>query len=940
EVDLDTDSLCLRAVDRLIDRVGVDADLTSLLVHYTETKAEDDKSWKIERDIYEVAKSLFREEGMEQRESLKNVKYEDFRESSRKIRQWNEGFEKQVNLVGQQAIQLMENHQLQVSDFFQGAKGIAGFYVKLKSNKLEDASTKNAYIIQAIEEDIWTSKKQEPSICVRIEQIKPQLLHFYNEATSLLSSKLATYKLYKLLLKQLYATAVLAGIEKIVSEIKEEEKILPISEFNRIVSEVTMSEPVPFIYERIGTRFKHFMIDEFQDTSVLQWFNLLPLVDNSLASNYFNLVVGDGKQAIYRWRNGEVEQFINLPLLTRLRSEIDAERQSTLERHYRYVNLDKNYRSHKTVVEFNNNLFSFLANKLPQGMTGVYEDVNQKYRDDKPHGYVHIEFMLNNKGNAWIERQCDRVMQIVQSVIEDGYSAGDIAVLCRTNKSCALLARYLLKNEIAVISSDSLLLGSSEKVRLIMACMRLVINPADHLAYVEAISNLIKLNLISTVGLHETIVQVFNPAPDTRYKNTFDPDKFKQLLTHHGFEYNRQLLLTLNLYDLAEELIRLFGLNEPEDIYLQFFCEELHAKTMKNSLQADSLLSWWEEKGADISVAFPANIDAVKVMSIHKSKGLQFPVVIYPFASTSVSLRGASSWVDLDDPLLGNIKTAYLPYESLGNTPLAHLKEEEEDKTLLDLLNIMYVACTRPEDRLYILTQAKDSKTSEKMSVPVFIQEFIQSQDAGFEASDGSIYTFGQPYCPTGATKTADSQVFAFQEGPITIEQDSRISWKQRVVLGSQAPETWFSGNTSDARAHGSLVHRILARITSLPSAEQVLDDMLAAGEIAPELSDEFRNLLHKFAQTPVMQGIFNCKGTILPEPEIILPNGVVFRPDRIIIQPGLCQVIEFKTGSAQKKHQEQLFGYMQLMYKMGYGKVQGKLIYLDDDCRAVELSL
>ncbi len=940
EVELDTASLRLRAVDRLIDKVGIDEGLTDLLVDYTLNKVEDDKSWQVEHEIYKVAKSLFKDDGLEQREMLKDIHLEDFTSTFKNLRGWVRKYENQLAEIGDNSLNLIASRQLEISDFSYAEKGIAGYFLKLKTGKLQEAKKGNTYIHKAIHDDAWTKKNQLVHILEAINEIKPALIANYNEANRKLEDQFADYKLYKLLLEQLYATAVLANIERIIDEIKEEERILPISEFNRIVAGVTLSEPTPYIYEKIGVRFKHIMIDEFQDTSVLQWMNLLPLVENSLASNNFSLVVGDAKQAIYRWRNGDVEQFMNLPKLTRHFSKIDSEREQTLSRHYRSATLAMNFRSHKTIVEFNNALFSFLANRLPQNLAGIYGDIVQEYRSDKQDGYVQIDFIHKNTEEGYDERQCSILLSNLKSAVEDGYNLGDIAVLCRENKNCSLIARYLLENGIKVISSDSLLLGSSNKVNLVMACMRLLVNPSDQMAYAECINYLVQLNLIPTESLHECFVGLFGEKTDKWQNNFFDPEKFHKYLNARGIALDRCLLPTTSLYDMAEDLIRIFGFQKNEDIYLQFFCEELHQNALKNKLQADNLKSWWNEKGAEISVVFPENIDAVQVMSIHKAKGLQFPVVIYAFASSKVSMKDSYGWFDLDDPIVGNIRTAYLPYARLEDTALEKYKVSESEKSLLDLINIMYVACTRPEDRLYILTKVEDADDNKENSVHIFLREFVGSQVRDFIFRDGATYSIGKRSCITPVKNDLKPEDVVINGQEQTSNRLMEMAPKQMTILRNKVPESWLNNELCDARAFGSVAHYVLSKISSFEKANQVLDELLISGAIAPEFGGPLQNMLGNLAKIPAILEVFKPGGTILTEPEILLTDGKVYRPDRIVMHDDACWIYEFKTGARHNTHEEQLKGYMQLLHQMNYKNIRGMLIYLDDTCSTVEISL
>lgn len=308
EVEMDTDEMITKVVDILISNVGTDKALTDVLVNFTRLKTEGDKSWHIERDLAGISKELLTDEGQVHIDRLKELSLSDFAEIRKKLESSVHVFESKISDLGKKAFDLILGKSLDATAFYQGTRGIFNYFKNLAIRKFDKLEPNN-YVKKTMEEDKWTSGKASASDFAAIDSIKAELIAKFREIEVLLEKEYPDYLVRNEVLKNLYPLALLNEIEKVLEEYKEDNEIVHISEFNKRIAEIVLKEPVPFIYERMGERYKHFMLDEFQDTSVLQWLNILPLLENSLAEDNFNMLVGDGKQAIYRWRGGEVEQF-------------------------------------------------------------------------------------------------------------------------------------------------------------------------------------------------------------------------------------------------------------------------------------------------------------------------------------------------------------------------------------------------------------------------------------------------------------------------------------------------------------------------------------------------------------------------------------------------------------------------------------------------------
>jgi ATP-dependent exoDNAse (exonuclease V) beta subunit len=393
EVELDSDKLIETAVDLLLDKVGDDEPLTALLVNFLESKMEDDKSWAIDKTLVNFSRLLLDEESQQHLLKLRALSADDFKTIALFLRKKIRDFGKSVSDEASVARNVIREAGLGHQAFANGRYGISWYFEQIASGRY-DKIIPSSKISGMVSKDSWHSNKATSAEKSAIESIRPVLLETYEKLQSLIATSYPAYTLYTLLETSIYPLAVLNSIDRIMQEFKKQNNIIHISEFNSRIASIVLFEPVPFIYERIGEKYHHVLIDEFQDTSALQWQNFVPLIENSLASGYFNLVVGDGKQAIYRWRNGDVEQFTALPALKGSNENpVIRDREEALDRNFQEELLNRNFRSKQEIVSFNNDFFGFIIGFLDESLAKVYAGLTQEADSAKEGGYIRISFI-------------------------------------------------------------------------------------------------------------------------------------------------------------------------------------------------------------------------------------------------------------------------------------------------------------------------------------------------------------------------------------------------------------------------------------------------------------------------------------------------------------------------------------------------------------------
>ncbi len=907
EVELDGDRLLGNAVDLLIEQVGADEQLTKALVEFTKSKADEEKSWHIESDLLQFARYLLQDDGREHLDRLRQLSMSDFFEARKNLVAELTQFESTIRKWGRQGLELIENAGIDPSLFAGGKSGIAKYFSYLAEVRDDKLLPSNS-VRKNVEAGKWHATKASDIDKQAIDSIRGQLETWFWEAIQFAEQYLSGYRLAQLVVRNLYSLAVLNEMEKILEEYRNEQNLIHISEFNRRIAQVVATEPAPFIYERLGERYRHFLIDEFQDTSVLQWQNLLPLVDNSLAAGHFNMLVGDGKQSIYRWRGGEVEQFARLPALSLVEKDgLLEERENTLLRNYEEKRLVNNFRSLQEVVHFNNYFFRALTQHLDEEFASIYEGLEQAPLPTKTGGYVSVEILGTEPDSEITGEYLARTAELIWQAVDDGYSLRDITILCRRNGEASMLANYLLEEDIDVISSESLIIGHSNKVQLLVAVLEYLNDPPNRIAQAEVLLRLARNDRFEG--------EVF---PYLRQLNQ-DPEAFDLpgLFQAQGYaDFDPDVLLALPVYDLTEVLIKLFRLDSRKNPYLAFFLEAVFQWSGKFDAHLREFLSWWEEEADKRSIILPEGTEAVSIMTVHKSKGREFPVVIMPFTNWRVRLAKDQLWIDLPEGY-GMPSALVSAGKKLEDTPYESQYREEVNKTMLDNFNVLYVAFTRAVERLYVLTSKERSKDLSNYFLPFLSQhENWNEERLQFE--------WGSPEAPKEKSEPSETEAVAIAEAA------PEGNWRSKLQISRQAPEFWDLEQVNPSGHFGKLVHQAMARIDTREAVPDLLQRWELAGKIMTPERQELEVLLQKILSHPQIQPFYKYGLDIRKEAEILLPNGRSYRPDRVVVEHGRASILDFKTGKPAKEDRKQMEWYKKLLWEIGYLQVDSFLFYTE----------
>ena len=926
EIELNATTLLKQAVDMLISRAGSDPQLTGFLIKYINTQADNDQGLRIEEAIGKVAQNLMSEESAPFIEKLQKLSLDKFLEIQKNISAEIKFLESGFKSQSQQALQIISNAGLTADAFFQGKNGIIGYFKKLSEGNLANALVPGSNAQKTLDDDLWYGSKATTTDKAAIDTIKEQLRQAAANILGQSNLHLQNYMLLKAVSHNLFPLGVLNEVQRMLQEIKNENVLLLLSDFDRKIAAIVAEQPVPFIYERIGERYQHYMIDEFQDTSTLQWQNLLPLIENGLATGNLSLVVGDGKQAIYRWRNGDVEQFVRLPELHQTIGGVSKDQwQDTLKRNYRENSLATNWRSRKTIVEFNNAFFEMAKYSLSEELKPVFQGQRQQWKEDADGGYVEISFIEKTHDRTYQDITHEKVKLTIERLLNAGHPYSDITILCRNKNKGSLLAGYLLAHQIPVISSDSLLLNQSEEVMFFIAILNLLANPHDDIAAAIIINYLIATGYFSESANLHGLLHSLNQFPKPAAPNTHNwQHTIDSLLQTKGIEFKFANLTFLNLYDVCESITRHFFSRGKPNPFVAFFMDAVFEYSEKNRLSISDFLQWWNESGKEFSLVVPKGLDAVQIMTIHKSKGLQFPVVIFAFADLVADEPTKNgTWQNPEHELTKELGAIWLNLskKTLEHTTYHQVYEREMDCTVLDILNLAYVAMTRPQEKLFILSKKPPKSTTSRLRLDILLSNHLKQQNTWDD--NVSEYQFGD-------FENAKSASVTNQAGTPVFSRLLSRSWTGALRMRSNQLERGLASATH--RERGKLMHRALEQIKTTNDIDSVLTLMHTDGEIDQSTQTEWRQRIMNLLTQESLKACFEPGANIKTEAGLFDELGNFYRPDRVVLLKGKTVVIDYKTGKENQDHIEQINKYATLLESMGYPAVEKWLLYLDLD--------
>lgn len=916
-----------QAVDQLIDSLTHTDVMLQWLMKYIMETISDDRSWNIIGQVKQFGRTIFRDFYKEHSTEVNRLLHEKgFLEGyTSQLKQIRSNAEKHMKEVAEQFFDVLQREGLAVEDLTYGRSGIAGFFLKLRSGQMDESIVGKRVIDCEDDAGKWYSKKHPRSEAIHAiaEQSLIPLLQ------TALEERPRQWRLYKsadLTLRHLNQLRLLGSIEQKVHELNEEANRFLLSDTQQLLHALIKDTDSPFIFEKIGTRLEHVMIDEFQDTSTVQWKNFKVLLQECMSHrNSENLIVGDVKQSIYRWRSGDWRLLNNI------------------EREFSHANevmeilpLDTNYRSERNIILFNNAFFAEAARleydrlqtDYSQGadqLKHAYADVVQKTPSNRPDsGLVSIRLLPKRD---YQERVLSELADTIRKLIDNGTHPRHIAILVRTNSHISMVADYfnLHLPDIHIVSDEAFRLSASVSVNLLIQSLHLLAHPDDTLAK-ATIAKLYQRFVLNSQAPEGTLLirnQTLDALLPEAYIKHFDE------------------LLQLPLYELTEQLYRIFGLQclHGQSAYICTFFDQLSQFAQQNTTDIDTFIREWEETLSSKTIQ-SAETEGIRILSIHKSKGLEFDNVIIPFCDWKLE-HSDTLWCHPKESPFNALPIAPIDYseKQMRGTIYETDYLEEHLQNTVDNLNLLYVAFTRASKNLFVIGQREANGTRSALIETVLSTIPLDNvQLEGMEDNEADIcFSYGT-LANSSHKSRKTSNVFLQPVTPHSADIeffDSKTEFRQ-----SNKSRDFIEGedeqpNTVSYIKTGSVLHEIFSTIRTTADIDKALmrlqnEGILYDNEISRE---KITSLLRKRLENKTVKHWFSNHWTLFNECTILHPDGnggiKEHRPDRVMTDGHETHVVDFKFGHPLPEHQEQVRLYMSLLQQMGLPNIKGWLWYV-----------
>ncbi|MBR8534565.1 UvrD-helicase domain-containing protein [Carboxylicivirga sediminis] len=951
KVELDSDRILAQAVDNLLRELELkgNEDLKEWLIKHTLSKIEEGKDWNIANELNSLGREVFKEEFQSLKpEVLQKLRDKKALNSYRlQLKQMADDFEASIQSAAQKGLDALKSHGISW-DILQGKS-------RSPLKKLEKLAnvTKAADYLEILKleplvnnpEAAGHSKNSESDNSLIIDCYNNGLNDSLQQLWNTLEENKTNYFTAKAILSNLNALGIITDIALKVNELARNENLFLLADANRLLHQIIDENEAPFIYEKTGTRFQHYMIDEFQDTSRLQWDNFRPLLQNSVSDGHTALIVGDVKQSIYRWRNSDWK------LLS------DQVNKDFLSHGLTNLTLDTNWRSSEHVITFNNCIFAGAArmlqtefinsskeaideadipDDLQQKISTAYSDTVQQVaaKSIGSGGFIHVDFLEGKNAEFRSNATKAAVLQI-ERLIDEGYNYRDICILVRKKSEGTEITEALLSGSFSpterkhpVISNETLLLSSSPAVNLVVQQIKYIQEPDNEVfeAFIRLYSHFYNTQQAHEVNYCDTTVLHEN-------KEHFD-ELSAQLLELKGQP----------LFEMTEALVRRLPdeLHQNQFVFLQGLLDAVRDYVTNYSVNVHDFINWWNDKGQNTAISVPENQDAINVMTIHKSKGLEFKAVVVPYCNWDLDDKGHGSLIWCQPRVAPFNQLDLLPvnYSStLLHTQFVDEYLNERLHQFVDNLNLLYVALTRAEESLVIMAE-QPAKTGGLKNVSHLLfriisqfnmlsgldERLIQQLTEAWDDTEKS-YEFGS--IPKQAQKAVPEQTVSVPFK--TTELGKRIKiHPESVALSSPEHLKHLK--------HGKVMHRLFELIITKDDVESAITKLILNGQI--KTSD--RHSLLDFVTDKINQDQvkewFKSDKHIINEGTILVPSDT-YRPDRVIVTDTKVTVVDYKFGELKDdKHAIQVKRYMDLLRKMGYNNIEGYLWYLREKDEVIKV--
>lgn len=893
EVIIQEDEILENVVDQLLNDVGSEEHqkITQLVITYAKVKLEEGEKWNFRKDLIDFLAILKSEKHQSTIEKLTLYDFtdDDFQSLQRAIAALRNKFtqEKKLFLDFLDAIQIWADPSR-----IAGGKTTLNTLSKLKDEK----EPTSKFLTDACVNNLTEGNKSNmplPGVPEKVHSFQEMYLAISQELSLLLSLRNNYHNMW--LLKLLAVR---------LENMRKNDSLIRISEFNQLIGQLVQNEEAPFLYERLGNRYDHYLLDEFQDTSRMQWLNLVPLVHEGIAKANLNFIVGDPKQSIYRFKNGIAEQFVVLPeIFNPEKDEKIAQKSEFFKLLGEKKKIEQNWRSTRTIVDFNNTVFQNLGNELPTETRDFYQDILQIPVSQET-GYIHVQSFNKKQHPSAKEQDVSQTIAWIEEILADGFQHKDITILGRRNDECNRWAAHLIEAGYKVISADSLFVNSDVMVQWIISYLEKRKSPS--------LENVSKKFISQTVLVKRLPLKIYEEyllvQEDKKYKRLdevkFITDYFE---SEALFYFNYQ-----SIFDLITKFCDLVHLDPLDNHYVHHLLDLAFQFDLRYGPDLQLFLEQYKQTGYKSPVQLPESDDALTIMSIHKSKGLEFPVVILPHISMGnpdkdrqkyyVEIEGRPSLLD------GKLTSSIAGYE--------HFPQVEANQVMTDNLNMYYVAFTRAKTRLYVRNVYEEKKEEAKL------HDVLEAQFSEGWNDDHTELKLGQRL-PKKLSEGSQEN----SQSNFTPKALRDFLWFPSIALEKNNRQEEYT--MSDSQLFGNQFHLLLSVLESKDQIETKLAELIAQGEIDAANQEKIKLEAEKVFDL-YLTDLYASSPQILSEKNILFTGTKNNRPDKILLAGKKAIVLDFKTGQQRNAHEKQIKSYADLLVKMGFDEVKKGLLYTE----------
>lgn len=910
-LEIQPEPYLIEAVDKMLDEIGEEQTVSEAFMDFVNYNLDNNERVNLNQTLYSSAKKFVNDIHYKPLQDNKDFEWKAYENKKNELRETIKRLKSESLELTKRALELIKSRDIEIEDFASGKNGIGGFFVNMlefhniKDKKFPFPTASEDSKIETFLKGASAKGKHKQS---EIADILPQLISWRREIIDLYIDSQKKERI----LQAILPLKVNADIQKKLMEIEEENDLVLLSKFNIIINENLRNEPSAFIYEKVGTQFQHYFFDEFQDTSAMQWQNFLPLRDNSITSDNTSFtIVGDPKQSIYRFRGGESKLMLDI-----ISGEETTPKKAIAE------HLKFNWRSAKNIVDFNNRLYDFMSQNLSEEHQKIFGENAIQDAQSKLDGRVKVHLLENSVKAIFYEETSQKMQQDIQECLDNGFTFSDITILCRGNNDIFNYSQLLgnlkvnyngKETYIKTISEKGLTLDLSFTIKALIEFLKWEINPKNRqflvkMMYFLNVSGRIKMNDFTSEI--KTILSLESKKDIENYINA-----------HYQIKLVQNDVPQLNLYNFIEYYIQEFSVENKEIDFLLNFLEMLFNYTQNAGATLKEFLKFWDDEASKISIQASENIDAVQIMTIHKAKGLEFPVVFIPMENKNNDKK-FSEWYDLnsEDELKTVILNQFSPELENYDEDLAQFNFENSYRNKIDRFCIQYVATTRPVEQLFFYIE-KPSKSSNNLELYDFVTQF-QPTENGERLDSFDIF----PVSDLKKQKKKEKKDYQSENINSISQQTEKVS---NIEIATTSKN--YQNRVEHVRM-GIFTHEILSQIKTKKDVTKVLNSYLLEGKITNEEKTSILERIENVLNDANYSVYFTENLKIINEREMFAienEQSKTYRPDRLVETKDGFIIIDFKTGEEKEKDQKQVETYKNKLEQFGKKVIKTDVIYI-----------